>query len=233
MNLVLLDIDGTLVDSNDAHASAWVDALREAKRYVPFEQVRRLIGKGGDKLLREVANMDDESPEGKAIVERRSQIFRERYLPHVKPFPQVRDLLARFRKDGYRLVVATSAKEDEMGALLERTGGAEFFAKATSSDDAENSKPDPDIVQAALRKAKCGPEDALMLGDTPYDIQAARAAGVGTVALCSGGWSSAELRGARAVYESVADLLLHYDESPFAESGENGRRPESSSARRS
>jgi HAD superfamily hydrolase (TIGR01509 family) len=233
MNVILLDIDGTLVDSNDAHASAWVDALREAKRDAPFAKVRRLIGKGGDKLLKEVANIDDESPEGKAITRRRSQIFRERYLPHVKPFPQVRDLLARMRGDGYRLVVATSAREDEMKALLDRTGGAELFEQATSSDDAENSKPDPDIVQAALRRARCRPEDALMLGDTPYDIEAARAAGVDTVALRSGGWSTAELHGARAVYESAADLLQRYEDSPFARNDEPRRTPEVARARRS
>ncbi|MET0591614.1 MAG: HAD family hydrolase [Polyangiaceae bacterium] len=213
---VLVDIDGTLLDSNDAHASAWVKALREAGHDVPFDKVRPLIGKGGDKLLAEVAGLSDDSREGTAIGDRRARIFRDEYLPTLKPFPRVRELLQRLHSDGYRLVVATSAEEKEMHALLERTGGAEFFEQAASSSDAENSKPDPDIVKAALRKADCGPEEALMLGDTPYDIEAAGAAAVGAIGLCSGGWSADALRGAIAIYENAADLLARYDTSPFS-----------------
>ena len=121
---VLVDIDGTLLDSNDAHASAWVDALREAGHDVPFGKVRPLIGKGGDKLLAEVAGLSDDSSEGAAIGDRRARIFREKYLWTLKPFPRVRELLQRLHSDGYRLVVATSAEKKEMNALLERTGGA-------------------------------------------------------------------------------------------------------------
>jgi phosphoglycolate phosphatase-like HAD superfamily hydrolase len=120
--------------------------------------------------------------------------------------------------DGLRLVVATSAEEDEMNALLEITGGSEFFDRATSSDDADRSKPDPDIVQAALRKARCAPHESVMLGDTPYDVEAASAAGVRAVGLRSGGWSDEDLRGAIAVYADAADLLARYDASPFARS---------------
>jgi HAD superfamily hydrolase (TIGR01509 family) len=212
---VLVDVDGTLLDSNDAHASAWVEALREAGHRAPFDKVRPLIGKGGDKLLAEVAGLSDDSSEGAAIGERRARIFRDEYLPTLKPFPGVRELLQRLHRDGYRLVVATSAQEDEMNALLERTGGAEFFEQAASAADAEHSKPDPDIVQAALRKAGCRPEEAFMLGDTPYDIEAAGAAAVSAIGLCSGGWSADALRGAIAVYENAADVLAHYDTSPF------------------
>jgi HAD superfamily hydrolase (TIGR01509 family) len=213
--VVLVDVDGTLVDSNDAHASAWVEALREAGHSAPFDKVRCLIGKGGDKLLPDVAGLSDDSSQGAAIAERRARIFRSEYLPILKPFPGVRDLLQRLHRDGYRLVVATSAKEDEMNALLERTGGAEFFEQAASAADAERSKPDPDIVKAALRKAGCRPEEALMLGDTPYDIEAAGAADVRAIGLCSGGWSADALRGAIAIYENAADLLARYDTSPF------------------
>jgi HAD superfamily hydrolase (TIGR01509 family) len=213
---VLVDVDGTLLDSNDAHASAWVDALREAHRQVAFDHVRRLIGKGGDKLLAEVAGLSDDSREGAAISERRGRIFHEKYLPKVKPFPRVRDLLQRLHRDQFRLVVATSAQEDEMRALLERTGGAEFFEQTASAADADHSKPDPDIVQAALRKAGSRPDDALMLGDTPYDIEAAGAAKVEAIGLCCGGWPAHALRGAIAIYEDAADLLARYDTSPFA-----------------
>ena len=213
---MLVDIDGTLLDSNDAHASAWVDAFREAGHHAPFDKVRRLIGKGGDKVLAEIAGIPDESTEGTAIGERRGAIFRETYLPTLKPFPGVRDLLQRLRDDGYRLVVATSAEGSEMKALLARTGGVQFFEQAASSGDAENSKPDPDIVKAALQKARCGPDEALMLGDTPYDVEAAGAAGVSTIAVRSGGWSTDALRGAIAIYDDVADVLSRYHESPFA-----------------
>jgi HAD superfamily hydrolase (TIGR01509 family) len=213
---VLLDVDGTLLDSNDAHASAWVEALRDAGHRVAFDDVRRLIGKGGDKLLAEVAGLSDDSREGAAISDRRGRIFCEKYLPQIQPFPRVRDLLQRLHRDDYRLVVATSAQEGEMKALLERTGGAEFFQRAASAADADHSKPDPDIVQAALKKARCRPDEALMLGDTPYDVEAATAAAVEAVGVRSGGWSSDALHGAIAVYDDAADLLARYDTSPFA-----------------
>jgi len=112
--VVLVDVDGTLLDSNDAHASAWVEALREAGHRATFEKVRPLIGKGGDNLLAEVAGLSEDSSEGAAIGDRRARIFRDKYLPSVKPFPCVRDVLQRLHRDGYRLVVATSAQEDEM-----------------------------------------------------------------------------------------------------------------------
>jgi phosphoglycolate phosphatase-like HAD superfamily hydrolase len=117
--------------------------------------------------------------------------------------------------DGLRLVAATSANEDEMEALLERTGAANLFFRATSSDEADRSKPDPDIVHAAIRKAGCRPGAAIMLGDTPYDIDAAMKAGVRAVALRCGGWPDEKLRGAIAVFDSPENLLAEYDRSPF------------------
>jgi phosphoglycolate phosphatase-like HAD superfamily hydrolase len=139
---VLLDIDGTLIDSNDAHARAWVDAFAEFGRTVPFERVRPLIGKGGDKLMPEVSGLDSESGEGKRISERRAALFRERYLPTIKPFPRATELLERLRADGINLVVATSAKKDELEPLLAICDASRLISARTSSDDAENSKPD-------------------------------------------------------------------------------------------
>ncbi|HEX6277239.1 MAG TPA: HAD family hydrolase [Polyangiaceae bacterium] len=216
LRAVLLDIDGTLVDSNDAHASAWVDVFAEFGRAVPFERVRPLIGKGGDKLMPETIGLDAESPEGKRIDARRTAIFRERYLPKLAAFPRAAELLERLHSDGFRLVVATSAKKDDMDALLEICGGSKFLFGRTSSDDAEESKPDPDIVAAALGRARVARDEALMLGDTPYDVEAARRAGVGTVAVRSGGWDTAALDGAVAVYADVSELLERYADSPFA-----------------
>ncbi len=215
---VLLDVDGTLVDSNDAHARAWVDAFAELGRSVAFERVRPLIGKGGDKLMPEVSGVDSESPEGKRIDELRSRIFLERYLPKLEPFPRARELLERLRADGLALVAATSAKKTEMDPLLELCGASELVTGRTSSDDAEESKPDGDIVAAALARAQVSAPEALMLGDTPYDVEAASRVGVATVALRSGGWDSAALTGAVAVYADVSELLAGYEDSPFKRS---------------
>lgn len=215
LRAVLLDVDGTLVDSNDAHARAWVDAFAEFGRSVAFERIRPLIGKGGDKLMPEVSGVDSESAEGKRIDARRSEIFRARYLPKLAAFPRATELLERLRSDGFALVVATSAKKEEMNSLLDICGGSSLVTGRTSSDDAEESKPDGDIVAAALARAKAEPDEALMLGDTPYDIEAARRAGVATVALRSGGWDDAALAGALAIYADASDVLERYAESPF------------------
>jgi HAD superfamily hydrolase (TIGR01509 family) len=213
---VLLDIDGTLVDSNDAHARAWETALEHFGHDVAFEKLRALIGKGGDKLLAEAVGVDKDSPLGKQIDQLRERTFMRDYLPRLRPFPKARELLLRLREDGLFLVVATSAKPSEMDALLELCGASDVVHARTSSNDAENSKPDPDIIQAALQKAKVSPSESSMLGDTPYDIEAARRCGVGTVAVRSGGWGNAELKGALAIYGDVADVLAHYEQSPFA-----------------
>ena len=211
----LLDVDGTLVDSNDAHARAWVEVLAEAGHQVPFDRVRRLIGKGGDKLVPEVTGRDD-AKWAKELGERRSVIFFERHLDGIRPFPQVRALLERMKASGLALVVATSANEEELDKLLAIAGVADLLDEQATKDDAKHSKPDPDIVGAALKRAGIDADHAIMLGDTPYDVEAARNAGVGTVAVESGGWKAAELAGAVAVYADVAALLAAFDASPFA-----------------
>lgn len=213
---VILDVDGTLVDSNDAHAKAWVDAFAEAGHTVDYAQVRRLIGMGGDKLMPEVAGVEKASEEGERISRLRSAIFKERYLPGLRAFPGTRALLERMRDAGMQLVVASSATGEELDPLLAAAGVSDLVGERTSSSDAESSKPDPDIVQAALARAGLAPDSCLMLGDTPYDIEAAGKAGVGVVALRCGGWSDADLAGARAIYADPADLLKQYDESPLA-----------------
>jgi HAD superfamily hydrolase (TIGR01509 family) len=213
---VLLDVDGTLVDSNDAHAQAWHDALAEAGFRVPHEWLRRLIGMGGDKLLAEVAGLSDEEPLGRLIAARRTEIFLERELASVRPLPGARSLLERLRADGLRLVVASSARDEELDALLDCAGVQDLIEARTSSSDVERSKPDPDIVVAALRQLGGAPPQAVMVGDTPYDVEAATRAGVAVVAFRSGGWDDGDLEGALAVYDGPADLLLHFEESPFA-----------------
>jgi HAD superfamily hydrolase (TIGR01509 family) len=212
---IILDIDGTLVDSNDAHARAWVEAFAEFDIHITFEQVRWLIGMGGDKLMPKVSGIKEDSSEGQAISRRRGEIFKARYLPHIKAFPQARALLQRMRAAGLKLVVASSAKEDELKPLLEIAGAADLIEEKTSSDDADHSKPDPDIVEAALDGADFSADEAVMLGDTPYDIEAATRAGVRVIAFRSGGWDDTGLKGAVAIYDGPADLLAHYGESPL------------------
>jgi HAD superfamily hydrolase (TIGR01509 family) len=212
---ILLDVDGTLVDSNDAHAHAWVKALAKRGIDVPFAIVRRLIGKGGDKLLPAVSGLAADSAEGEVISRLRKEIFLHEFLPSLRPFSGVKELLGRMKSEGLRLAVASSAKEDELGALLKICEAREFIEERTSSDDAENSKPDPDIIHAALTKIGLPASKVILMGDTPYDVEAALRASVGVVALRCGGWRDDDLAGATAIYDDVEDLLTHYDDSPF------------------
>ena len=214
---VILDIDGTLLLSNDAHAQAFVDSAREMGIDADFEKVRRLIGKGGDKLIPEAFGFEKESEQGKRLDGRKGEIFRERYLPTLEPAPGARALLQRLRDDGRTLVVATSADNADLKGLLEQAGVRDLIEEATSSSDVEESKPDPDIVHAALQKSGVPAEAVVMLGDTPYDVEAASRAGVRTICLRCGGWSDRELRGAAAVYADPEDLLAHYAESLLGE----------------
>lgn len=213
---VLLDIDGTLLDSNDAHARSWVDVFQRHRLPPTFEQVRALIGKGGDKVLAELLGVDHESPQGKALGEERREIFLERYLADLKPTPGARELVQRLRDEEIQVVIATSAKGQELQALLKAAGVADLIEEATTSDDAKGSKPDPDIVVAALAKSGVQAVEAMMVGDTPYDIQAARAAGVDTIALrCGGWWDDAALREAVAIYDHPAAMLQAWEETPI------------------
>ncbi len=150
----IFDIDGTLVDSNDAHAHAWVEAMAEQGYNVPFERVRPLIGMGGDKVLPETLNIDKNTEQGQRISRRRKEIFFTRYLPGIQPFPQVHPLLEMMHAKGLKLVIATSAEPDELKGLLERIGPhvADLFSRETTSEDAKHSKPDPDVMDVALER---------------------------------------------------------------------------------
>lgn len=219
LRAVILDVDGTLIDSNSAHARAYVDAGNELGYDIEFEKVRRLIGMGGDKLLPRAVGLEEESEEGRRLADRKKEIFHERYLPTLAATPGARQLLHRLRDDGMKLVVATSAEKEEMRGLLEQAGIADLIQDATSASDAEESKPDPDIVEAALEQTGFPAEQVVMLGDTPYDVEAAERAGVRIVAVRTGGWDDEELRGAIAVYRDPAELLERFDESPLGRVG--------------
>jgi len=216
IHAVIFDVDGTLVDSNDAQARSWVDALKEFGYSVPYEKVRPLIGMGGDKVLPETIGVQKDSEKGKQISKRRGEIFKEKYLPNVQPFPDAQKLLDRMRKQGLKLAIATSAQPDELRPLLQIVGAADLIEDKTSARDVKSSKPDPDVMQVALKRVGYPPNEVVMIGDTPYDIEAARKAGFGTIAFRCGGWSDSDLAGAIAIYNDPADLLAHYDSSPLA-----------------
>ncbi len=213
---IILDMDGTLIDSNDAHARAWVEAMAELGFRPPFQKVRRLIGMGGDFLIPQAIGIAADSEVGEAISRRRREIFRESYLPRLRPFPEVRELVCRMRERGFRIVVASASRREELEPMLRIAGIDDLLEAATSASEVADPKPEPDVIAAALDKLALTPEQVLMLGDTPYDIAAAGKIGVGVVALCSGGWEAKDLSGAVAVYRDAADLLARFDSSPFA-----------------
>jgi HAD superfamily hydrolase (TIGR01509 family) len=204
---VIFDVDGTLVDSNDAHAHAWVKALHEAGHGVPFSRVRPLIGMGGDKLLPAAAGIRADSEEGVSIASRRGAIFRGEFLPQLQAFPGARELLGTLKVYGFGLAVASSAEKRELIPLLRLAGGHDLVEHKASGDDVEESKPDPDIIGVALKRLRCPPEEAIMVGDTPYDIEAARRAGCACIAFRCGGWPDERLSGAVAIYDGPRDLL--------------------------
>ena len=210
---VIFDVDGTLLDSNDAHARSWVDAFAEAGYEVPFDVVRPLIGMGADKLLPKTIGISNESTEGKKLVERCSEIFQERHLPRLCPFKGARDLVQRVRSDGLKALVATSARDEQLTKLLKAAHIDDLIEERATASDAKRSKPDPDIVQAAIEESGLSRKHLVMIGDTVYDIEAAAKAGVRTIAFRCGGWTDDKLKGAEEIYDGPADLLAHYEAS--------------------
>lgn len=209
IDTVLLDVDGTLVDSNDAHAHAWVKALAEAGIRETFCRVRRLIGMGADQLLPQISpELDAAREPGKTAARREGEIFRENYLELVGPMDGARDLLLELKRQKVRCVIATSAKGDQVDVLLEIAGVADLIDARATAEDAERSKPAPDIVRAGLLAARSSLVNAVMLGDTKYDIEAAHAAGLPAIALRCGGSSDAELADAAGIFDTPRDLAL-------------------------
>jgi HAD superfamily hydrolase (TIGR01509 family) len=218
LKAVVFDVDGTLLDSVDVHAQAWVDAFAEFGHEVRFGDVRRQIGKGGDQLMPVFLSKAEIERFGEKLEGRRGALFKERYLPRIKPFPAVRELFQRVIADGRAVAIASSAKEDELAQYKKIANIVDLIDVETSSDDAEKSKPHPDIFCAALAKLGIArPEQVIVIGDTPYDVEAAAKAGLRTVGLLCGGWSEGELRraGCVAVFKDPADLLARYRESPL------------------
>ncbi|WP_088894391.1 HAD family hydrolase [Leptolyngbya ohadii] len=215
---VILDVDGTLVLSNDAHTQAWVEAFSDYGYEVSFDAVRPLIGMGGDLIVpRLVPGLEGQEGTGKKIADRRKELILNKFGSHLEATPGARELVQRMKADHLHLIIASSSSEQEMDVLLKAAHVEDLLDEFTTSSDAENSKPAPDIVEVALEKADLEADRTIMLGDTPYDVESAGKAGVGVIAFRTGGFSDEDLSGAIAIYDSPADLLQHYEESPLAQ----------------
>jgi HAD superfamily hydrolase (TIGR01509 family) len=216
---VIFDIDGTLIDSVDLHAASWQEALRHFGHDLPHERVREQIGKGSDLLMAALLPEDEVRRRGEEIEAYRLDLFKRAYLSRVRPFPMVRELLERIEAAGPRIALASSAKREELERYKRIAGIDDLLDAETSSDDAERSKPHPDIFEAALARLEgIRVEEAIAVGDTPYDAQAAGQLGLRTIGLLCGGWPEEKLReaGCVAIYRDPADLLRDYDRSPLA-----------------
>jgi HAD superfamily hydrolase (TIGR01549 family) len=216
---VIFDVDGTLIDSVDLHARAWQETLQHFGKNVTFEEVRMQIGKGGDQLMPVFLSKEEMEEREKEISEYRKKLFQEKYLSQVRGFPKVRDLFLHLQREGKQIGLASSAIGEELEAYKEKAGIDDLSLGAeTSQDDAEKSKPHPDIFEAALEKlGNPRPEETVVIGDTPYDIEAARKAGLRTIAVRCGGYPEDTLRGAMAIFDDPADLLARYAESPLVQ----------------
>jgi HAD superfamily hydrolase (TIGR01509 family) len=217
---VIFDIDGTLIDSNDFHARAWVKAFAEFGKTVKFYEARRQVGKGGDQYLPVFLSKSEIREFGKDLEDYRGDFFKRNYLPKIRPFPKVRELFQKIKSDGKRIALASSAKADELERYKKIARIDDLIEAETSADDAEKSKPEPDIFQAALiRLGKINKRNVVVVGDTAYDAEAARKIGLPVIGVLSGGWTASELlsAGCREVYRDAAEILEKYDKALIGE----------------
>jgi HAD superfamily hydrolase (TIGR01549 family) len=214
--IAILDVDGTLVDTNYHHAIAWFRAFRRHDVTVPVWRIHRHIGMGGDQLVAAVAGDEVEEKLGDEIREAESELYRE-LIGEVRTMEGSRELIEDLRARDNVVVLASSAKDWEVEHYLELLDAAEIVDAWTTSADVENTKPEPDLVRAALEKAGVDGE-AMMIGDTVWDVEAAKRAGVETLAVLTGGFSEQELRdaGARDVFTSVEELRQSLAETPLS-----------------
>ncbi|MEH3158990.1 MAG: YihY family inner membrane protein [Sphingomonas taxi] len=212
---VLFDLDGTLVDSNAFHVEAWDAVFREAGHAIDRAAIHGQIGKGGD-LLVPALLPDAPKAEQERLAERHGTIFKARYLDRVQPFPEAGALVRRVAASGRKVVLASSASGEELDHYIALLGIGDVVSATTSQDDVATTKPAGDIFAAALAKVGIAPRQALVVGDTPYDIAAAAKCGVAAVAVRSGGFDDAALDDAIARYDDVATLLARYERTPLA-----------------
>lgn len=215
----IFDLDGTLVDSNELHVRAWEETFRHFGKEIPIERLREQIGKGGDQYLPEFLTEMEIREFGDQADEYRGRIFKTKYLPEVRPFPKVKELFERVRSDGRKIALASSGKEEEVDHYQKLLGIADLVDSRTTADQVAHSKPKADVFIAALRTiGSVPPAEAIAIGDTPYDIQAAKKIDLPVIGLLCGGFSEEALRdeGACAIFQNPADLLERYYQSPLA-----------------
>ena len=210
----IFDVDGTLIDSVDFHTIAWVEAFAEFGVTTDFEKVRRQIGKGGDNLMPVFLSQKQIRAFGEDLETFRSGHFKRKYLEYLQPFAGVRPLFERLIDNGIRIALASSAKPDELQVYKKIAEIDDLLDAETSSDDVEESKPDPDIFQAAVRQLHGIAKDRIIVfGDTPYDAEAAAKAGLRSIGVLCGGFPARSLTkgGCSAIYRSPSNILIHYD----------------------
>jgi HAD superfamily hydrolase (TIGR01509 family) len=210
----LLDVDGTLIDSNYFHAIAWYRAFRRSGITLPLWRIHRHVGMGGDQLVPALVGEGDDARLGDAVREARDEEYRQ-LIDEVAPLEGARGLIQDLKQRGRAVVLASSAPQRELDRYLDLLDARELVDAWTTDDDVEATKPEPDLVRAALERA--GTDEAAMVGDTPWDIESARKAGIETVCLITGGFSEQELRdaGAAAVFGSPEELRQRLDETPL------------------
>jgi HAD superfamily hydrolase (TIGR01509 family) len=217
MTVAVLDIDGTLVDTNYHHAIAWFRAVRQHEIVLPLWRIHRHIGMGGDQVVGALTDARTEREKGDDIRAAEKTLYFQ-LIDEVQPMAGARDLIEQLKHRGHTVMLASSAKADEVDHYLDLLGARYLADGWTTSADVESTKPEPDLVNAALEQAGGSPDDAVMVGDTPWDVEAAGNAGVPTVAVRTGGFAVAELEeaGAVAVFESVAELCEKLDQTPLS-----------------
>ena len=215
LKAILFDIDGTLVDSNDLHVSVWDEVFRTAGHQFDRQILHDQVGKGADNYVPSLVP-DISEEEAERLGDEHGRIYKESYIARARPFPGARELLQHCRKLGYKVVLASSASGEELEHYLKLLDAADLVDAHTSADDVGHSKPCPDIFATAREKVGVAPHEALVVGDTPYDIEAAAAAGMKTIAVRSGKFPDEALSRAIAIFDDVAELLARFDASPLS-----------------
>lgn len=212
---VMLDLDGTLVDSNDAHAHAWVEALGGRGVEVAFARVRRMIGMGGDRVVEELTGWPRDGEAARELQDEHAAIFADRWLGQLHPIPKARELVLRLSREGYQLALASASNKKVLQPLLEIAGVADLIVESARPPKPKASKPDPATIESALTRVDAVRSRVVLIGDTPYDVQAGRAAHVDVLGVTTGGYSAESLSGAVAVYRGPAELLALWAASPL------------------
>jgi HAD superfamily hydrolase (TIGR01509 family) len=215
---VIFDVDGTLIDSVDLHAKAWQEAFQHFGKVIPFAQVREQIGKGADQLLPVFFTSEQLERFGKDLEEFRQGLYKRKYMRSVKAFPRVRELMLRIRSEGLKILLASSAKEEELEFYQHLINCEDLIEEQATADDANRSKPHPDIFAGALKRGRISAEKAIAVGDTPYDAEAAGKIHLSTIGMLCGGFPEEKLRtaGCIEIFRDPADLLERYDRSALA-----------------